>query len=84
MTHALDSGCGLRPDANVEQHIRCRTPADLFKTAMQIVAALCLAAYFALLAHKAFVDITALAIQYPGESFWPALGGHLLRNLGGG
>lgn len=64
--------------------MRQKTPIDLFQTAMQIVAMLCIAAYFVLLAHKAFVDVSALAIQYPGEGFWPALGRHLIRNLGGG
>lgn len=64
--------------------MRDRTPADLFKTAMQVVALLCLAAYFGLLVHKASVDLRALAEQYPGREFWPALGRHFLRSLGGG
>jgi len=35
-------------------------------------------------AHKAIVDLSALAQRYPGSEFWPALGRYLLRNLGGG
>ena len=57
--------------------------ADLFKTAMQILAILCLAAFFGLLVHKATGDISTLAKQYPETGFWAALGRHLLRNLGG-
>jgi len=58
--------------------------ADLIKTAMQVFAILCLVAYFAILAYKGSVDISALAKQYPGSEFWAALGRHLIRNLGGG
>lgn len=61
-----------------------RTPADLFATAMQVVAALCLVAYFVLLGHKASIDILALLKEHPGGDFWAALGRHLLRSLGGG
>lgn len=61
-----------------------RTPADRFKSAMQVLAIVCLAAYFVLLLHKASADFSALAMQYPGKEFWAALGRHLLRNLGGG
>lgn len=61
-----------------------RTPAGILKTAMQVIAILCLVAYFALLLHKGNVDISALAAQYPGGEFWAALGRHLIRSLGGG
>jgi hypothetical protein len=60
-----------------------RSLSDLLKTAAQVLAVFCIVAYFALLGHKAFVDISALAKAYPGD-FWAALGRHLLRNLGGG
>lgn len=58
--------------------------ADRIRTAMQVCAILCLVAYFGLLAYKGRVDISTLAEQYPGSDFWPALGRHLIRNLGGG
>ena len=58
--------------------------ADLGKTAMQVFAVLCLVAYFVLLAYKGSIDFSALAQKYPGDEFWPALGRHLIRNLGGG
>jgi hypothetical protein len=61
-----------------------RNFTELIKTALQILALLCLAAYFGLLFHKAFLDISSLAKQYLGSDFWPALGRHFLRNLGGG
>ena len=63
---------------------RRRSAADLFKTAMQVVAVLSLVAYFALLAHKGSTDILSLAERYSGAAFWAALGRHLIRNLGGG
>lgn len=61
-----------------------RTTADRFKTAMQVVAVLCIVAYFVVLAHKGSADIMMLASRYEGSEFWRALGRHLLRNLGGG
>jgi len=67
-----------------ESHKRQRNLADRGKTAMQVFAILCLVAYFALLAYKGTVDFSALAQKYPGDEFWPALGRHLIRNLGGG
>lgn len=51
---------------------------------MQVFAILCLIAYFVLLAYKGTADFSALAQMYPGDEFWPALGRHLIRNLGGG
>ena len=56
--------------------------AFLGKTA-QVIALLCLLAYFLLLVHKAFIDISALLAAHPGN-FLVALGRHFLRNLGGG
>jgi hypothetical protein len=61
-----------------------KSRTDRFKTALQVFAVLCLAAYFALIVHKASFDISTLARQYPGSDFWVAMGRHLLRNLGGG
>ena len=60
-----------------------KPPPSPVKIAGRVVAVSCLAAYFVLLAHKAWLDVTAVAEQYP-DDFWKALGRHLLRNLGGG
>jgi len=61
-----------------------RNCVELLKSVMQFLAILCLIAFFAMVVHKATVDVSALAQRYPGSEFWPALGRHLLRNLGGG
>jgi hypothetical protein len=50
----------------------------------QVVAVIALGAYFALLLHKGFIDMAALIAAYPGSEFWPALGRHVVRILGGG
>jgi len=57
---------------------------DLFKTAMQVLAVLCLVVIFSMVLHKAFHDISRLAQLHSGGDFWVALGRQLLRNLGGG
>ena len=44
-----------------------RTTADRFKTAMQVVAVLCIVAYFVVLAHKGSADIMMLASRYRGQ-----------------
>ena len=63
--------------------MRASNLCELLGKAAQALALLCLVAYFALLAHKAFLDIGALLAAHPHQ-FWVALGRHLLRNLGGG
>ena len=57
---------------------------QLFKTALQAVAVLCLVALFAMLLHKAFADVSALAQRHSGSDFWAALARQVLRNLAGG
>jgi hypothetical protein len=37
----------------------------------------------AVIVHKGFVDISALAQQYSGGEFWTRLARYLLANLGG-
>ena len=54
-----------------------------FKTAMQIVGILCLMGLFAVIFHKAFVDISLVWQQHSGSDFWVALGRYLFRNLAG-
>ena len=57
---------------------------ELFKTTAQVFAILCLMAIFAMVFHKAFVDVSLLAQQHSGADFWAALVRLVLRNLAGG
>ncbi len=54
-----------------------------FKTGLQILAIACLLGLFAMIFHKAFVDISVVWQQHSGGDFWMALGRYLLRNLAG-
>ncbi len=54
-----------------------------FKTALQILAILCLVGLFAMIFHKAFADISVVWQQHSGADFWVALGRYLFRNLAG-
>jgi hypothetical protein len=56
----------------------------LFRTALQVLAIVCLILLFATLFHKALGDISALARQHSGTDFWAALARQLIRNLAGG
>jgi hypothetical protein len=51
---------------------------------MQAAGIACLAVIVAVIAHKASVDISALAAQYSGGEFWMRLGRYFMANLGGG
>jgi hypothetical protein len=57
---------------------------ELFKSALQVLAILCLIALFSMVAHKALADIAVLAQQHSAGDFWAALARHVLRNLAGG
>jgi len=48
---------------------------------LQILAILCASAYFSMLLHKAWSDLSALAAKYPGVGFWRALGRYVISNL---
>ena len=61
-----------------------RSRGGLFKTALQVLAILCLIGLFSVIAHKAFADIVVLAHQHSGSDFWAALARHVFRNLSGG
>lgn len=61
-----------------------RRGEERFKTVAQVIAILMLAGLVGMLLHKGYADFAALARQNPGESFWPALARHVLRNLAGG
>jgi hypothetical protein len=53
------------------------------KDVMQVLGIACLVALAAVIVHKGFVDISALAQQYSGGEFWTRLARYLLANLGG-
>jgi len=61
-----------------------RGVSELLKSAGQVLAAMALVAYVVLLLHKGWIDFSALSAAHPGAEFWPALGRHILRVLGGG
>lgn len=61
-----------------------RNKKGRLKSAGQVVAIALLIAYAALLIYKGSTDLQALSAAYPGSEFWPALGRHFLRVLGGG
>lgn len=54
------------------------------QTMLQVLAIACGIFIVSLIAHKAFVDVTALAAKHTQAEFWPALARYLLRNLAGG
>jgi len=56
---------------------------EIFKTVLQVLAILMLAGIAAMLVHKGYADVSALAQANPGEGFWKALGRYMLRNLAG-
>ena len=70
--------------SNVRRLAVNRDYGELFKSALQVLAILCLIALFSMISHKAFVDITVLAQQHSGGEFWAALARYVLRNLAGG
>jgi hypothetical protein len=53
------------------------------KDVMQVLGIACLVLLAAVIVHKGFVDISALAQQYSGGEFWTRLARYLLANLGG-
>ena len=61
-----------------------KSSRDRLETIGQVLAFVALLAYFGLLLHKGVKDMAALAEAHPGSDFWPALGRHVLRILGGG
>ena len=51
---------------------------------LQVLAILLLVAIFAVLLHKGYSDVTALARENGRGEFWPALLRYVFRNLAGG
>jgi hypothetical protein len=60
-----------------------RPPRDHFKTVAQVLAILCLVGIFAVLAHKGYTDVAALARDGSGQGFFVDLLRYLFRNLAG-
>ena len=56
----------------------------MFESVLQVLAIACLIGLFSMVAHRAVVDIAALAQLHSGGDFWAALARHVLRNLPGG
>jgi hypothetical protein len=54
------------------------------KTLMQVFGIGMGAAILSMIAHKLFVDVSALALQHSGERFWWALTRYFINNLAGG
>jgi len=59
-------------------------PATTGERILQVLAILCLVGIFAVLAHKAYSDVTAIARSTGRDDFWLALLRYLFRNLAGG
>ncbi len=60
-----------------------RRADELFKTALQLLGIAGLLLIGAVILHKAYVDISALAREHGGAEFWRALARYVLRNMGG-
>jgi hypothetical protein len=61
-----------------------RDQGNMFQTAMQVVAVLCLVLIFAMIFHKAFADISGLAQQYSGRELWAAIAWKIIWNIASG
>jgi hypothetical protein len=53
-------------------------------TALQVVAIAVIALILSTIAHKAYVDVSALAHKHSGQEFWVALARYFIGNLAGG
>lgn len=54
------------------------------KNLLQIVAILCMILVWAIIFHKAYAVVLALAQKHSGVEFWLALARHMMANLAGG
>jgi hypothetical protein len=57
--------------------------SNALKTLSQVLAIICLAFLFGMIAHKWHTDISALAEKHSGQQFWVALGRYAINNLAG-
>jgi len=53
------------------------------KTLGQVVAVVCAALLFSMIAHKMYADVSMLARLHSGQEFWLALARRLIANLAG-
>jgi hypothetical protein len=60
-----------------------RLTGELAKDALQALSILCIGGLFAMIAHKAYVDVTSLAVKYSGAEFWARFARYVIANLGG-
>jgi hypothetical protein len=51
---------------------------------LQIVAIFCMILVWAIILHKAYAVVSALAQKHSGVEFWLALARHMMANLAGG
>jgi hypothetical protein len=61
-----------------------RSAGDVAKTVLQAMGIVGLVVIGAIVVHKGFVDISALARQHSGSDFWIALVRYLFKNVAGG
>ncbi len=61
-----------------------RQTSEAVKTLLQILAIVCSALILSMVLHKASTDVSALAWQHSGDSFFRALAKYVLSNLAGG
>lgn len=59
-------------------------PSTLGQRILQVIAILLLAGIFAVLLHKGYSDVAAIARANGRDAFWPALLRYVFRNLAGG
>ncbi len=60
-----------------------RAPGERAKDVLQSVGILCSGGLFAMIAHKACVDIASLGAKYSGAEFWARFARYVIANLGG-
>jgi hypothetical protein len=53
------------------------------RDALQALGILCIGGLFAMIAHKGYADVTALAAKYSGTEFWVRFARYVIANLGG-
>lgn len=61
-----------------------RSAGDIAKSVLQAVGMVGLVVIAAIVVHKGFVDISALARQHSGGDFWIALVRYFFKNMAGG
>jgi hypothetical protein len=57
-------------------------PGDRAKDVLQVIGIVCTGGLFAVIAHKAYGDLTALAARYSGAEFWVRFARYVIANIG--